>query len=246
VAVGVEDVDEPHLSHELEHRADLDRLGAQPVCLGLDVVDVDRRHCAVRIRLALDDRDPHAVPLELRPLVLEIHVRLLEPEHAAVEVASGLEVADVVPDAHQSARAGSSRKLFRVRRNSAAGAPSTARWSTVSESVSTGRATTCPSRTTGRGSVPPTASIAACGGLRTATNCPTPYMPRFEIVNVPPSRSSGRSFPPRARVTMSARRAATSVSVRRSTPRTTGTTRPCGAATARPMFALGKRRSASS
>ena len=66
------------------------------------------------------------------------------------------------------------------------------------------------------------------------------------MVNVPPSRSSARSFASRARPTRSARTPAISVSESSSALRITGTTSPCGAATARPTFALGWRRIASS
>src|SRR5581483_7303000 len=127
------------------HRADVDGLGAQSVCLRLDVLDVDGRNRAVGIRLALGDRDLHAAAFELRPLLVEVDGGLLEAEQAAVEVPARFEVADVVPDPHQIASAGSSRNVFSVRRKSAAGAPSTARWSTVSVSVSSGRTTTSPS-----------------------------------------------------------------------------------------------------
>ena len=88
-------------------------------------------------------------------------------------------------------------------------------------------------------SVAPTARIAACGGLSTATNCSIPNMPRFEIVNVPSSRSCAVSLLSRARPTTSPRAPATSASESRSTERTTGTTSPCGAATAIPTFAVG-------
>ena len=37
----------------------------------------------------------------------------------------------------------------------------------------------------------PTVRIAACGGLMIAVKCSTPYMPRFETVNVPPASSGG-------------------------------------------------------
>src|SRR5919198_1167435 len=73
----------------------------------------------------------------------------------------------------------------------------------------------------------------------TAVNRSTPYMPRLEMVNVPPSRSSRRGFPSRARVTTSPRTAAISATDFRSHSGMTGTTRPAGRATARPMFAFG-------
>ena len=68
-------------------------------------------------------------------------------------------------------------------------------------------------------------------------NRSTPYMPRFEIVKVPPSRSSACSFASRARATRSARAAAISATVRWSQPRITGTRRPRSVATAMPTFA---------
>ncbi len=70
-------------------------------------------------------------------------------------------------------------------------------------------------------------------------NCSTPYMPRLEIVNVPPSRSAAWSLPSRARETMSARAAAISATVSRSQPGITGTSSPRSVATAIPMFAEG-------
>ena len=45
----------------------------------------------------------------------------------------------------------------------------------------------------------PTARIAACGGLMTAVKWVTPYMPRFETVNVPPASSGGRTVLSRTR-----------------------------------------------
>ena len=77
-----------------------------------------------------------------------------------------------------------------VFRNSAPVAPSTARWSHVSVIVIIGRTCRSPSRGTTWSRVAPTARIDACGGLSTAMNWSMSYMPRFEIVNVPPSRSS--------------------------------------------------------
>ena len=94
-----------------------------------------------------------------------------------------------------------------------------------------------PSTTTGVSFTAPTARIATCGGLSTATNCSTPNMPRFEIVNVPPWRSCSASLPSRARPTRSARARAISWIVRRSASRITGTTSPFGAATAMPTCA---------
>ena len=83
--------------------------------------------------------------------------------------------------------------------------------------------------------------MAACGGLRTATKRSTPNMPRFEIVNVPPSRSSCFSLFSRVRPTTSARSAASCGIVFVSQLRRTGTTRPLGIATAMPTLAVGWR-----
>src|SRR5579884_1075954 len=253
VAVGVEHVHEAHLPGELQHRPHLDALVAQPLRRGLHVVDVDRGDAARQRRLALGERDPHLALLELRPLVLPVDERLVEAEQALVEVAAAVEVANEVPDSYRCfvgsghrARAGSSTNCFTVRRKSAPSAPSTAHWSTVSVIARSGLISTAPSRATGVSTAAPTARIAACGGLSTATNCSIPNMPRFEIVNVPSSKSRVVSRFSRARPTESVRAAATSASDSRSTDRSTGTTRPCGAATAIPTFAVGNLSRASS
>src|SRR5918992_164963 len=243
VSVRVVDVEDAHLVVQLQDDADLDALVAEPLRLRLQVLDVDVRDAAL-LRLALRERDLHPAALEARPAAVGVEVRLGEGEHVAVERAAPVEVANVVPDdrarAH-SASPGSSRNAFTVPRNSDATAPSTARWSHVSVIVIVGRTTTSQPSATARGSAAPTARIAACGGLSTAMNCSTPYMPRFEIVNVPSARSSCFSFPSRVRPTRSARTFAISWIVSRSAPLTTGTIRPCGAATAMPTFAAGKR-----
>jgi len=41
---------------------------------------------------------------------------------------------------------------------------------------------------------PPTAKIQACGGFTIAEKLLTPYMPKFETVNVPPASSLGASL----------------------------------------------------
>src|SRR3954464_9794881 len=100
---------------------------------------------AVLLRLALGETDLHAVSLELDPAAVRIDVRLVEPELARVERTAGLEVSHLVPDGRQSARPGSSRNALTSRRNSAAVAPSIARWSHVRVSSIRGRTTGWPS-----------------------------------------------------------------------------------------------------
>src|SRR5262249_51279269 len=219
--------------------ADLDALVAELICRGLDVRDVDVRDAAVLLRLPLGEPDLHRAALELRPPVVGIEERLREAELVPVERAAPVEVPHVVPDGHYRARPGSSRNCFTVARNSAPVAPSTARWSHVSVSSMRGRTAGCPSTATTLSSTAPTARIAACGGLSTAMNRSMPYIPRFEIVNVPPSRSPCCSLPARARSTRSARTFAISATLRRSAERMTGTTSPFGTATAMPTFADG-------
>src|SRR3954452_2549844 len=249
IPVGVVHVEEPHLARQLEDDPDLDARLAQSVGLLLQVGDVDVRDALVA-RLALREPDLHLASPELRPARVEVDGELLEAKQVLVEAAALVEVADVVPDRGRhrresySASPGSSRLSFSVWRKAAAGAPSTARWSKVQVRVTIGRTAVSPPTPSGgtgttRSSVAPTATIAACGGFSTAVKLSTAYMPRFEIVNVPPSRSSARSFASRARPTRSARTPAISVNESRSAPRITGTTSPCGAATARPTFALG-------
>ena len=98
----------------------------------------------------------------------------------------------------QSASAiGCSRIAFTRARNSAAGAPLRMRWSQAIVRFMPLRTTSSPSRTTGLGSILPTARIADCGGLMTAVNVVTPYMPRFVIENVAPDSSGGLILPSR-------------------------------------------------
>ena len=146
----------------------------------------------------------------------------------------------VVSSALTARARGCSTSATSVCRNCAPSAPSIARWSQVSVSPDDRRRRRPPRRRpTGSSFTEPTARIATCGGLRTAVNCSTPNIPRFEIVNVPPSRSARFSLLSRARPTRSARARAISCTVRRSASRITGTTRPCGAATAIPTWAPG-------
>src|SRR6266567_1094252 len=84
VAVGVEHVDDAHLAGELDHCADLDVLGAQPIGLGLDVVDVDHCHPAAGVGVALGDGDVHRASPEGRPAFVKIDEGLFEPENALV------------------------------------------------------------------------------------------------------------------------------------------------------------------
>src|SRR5918994_6336438 len=239
VAVRVDDLEQPHLAVQLEHDPHFDPFGSQPRGLLLHVVDLDVRDSPL-LRLASRQRDLHPTSLQLRPALARVEHQLGEAQPVAVELPRRVEVAHGVPD-RQSARPGSSRNALTSSRNRAPSAPSTVRWSQVSVTVIIGRTATSPSRATGRSSTEPTARIAACGGFRTAMNCCTPNMPRFEIVNVPPSRSPWRSLFSRARPTSSARASAISWIESDSARWITGTTSPCGAATAIPTFAVGKR-----
>src|SRR5829696_498791 len=245
VAVRVEDVQQADRAGDLEDDADVDAGFAQAVGLGFQIFDLESGDhlflapLAATLELALGEGDLEAVTDHPRPPVLLVFVDLFKAERALVEVLRRLEIGDAVPDVH-SARPGSSRNDLTVARNSDAVAPSTERWSMVSVMSMRGWISKSPSRTTARSSIAPTARMPACGGLRTAVKRSTPYMPRLEIVNVPPSRSSARSLPSRVRETMSARAAAISGIVSCSQPGITGTARPCGIATAMPMFAVGK------
>ena len=73
------------------------------------------------------------------------------------------------------------------------------RWSQASVTPIMSRTTTrrVVRSTTGFGSSAPTASSAAWGGLITPEKLDTPYMPRFETVNVPPDSSGGVMLPSR-------------------------------------------------
>src|SRR5690242_1776996 len=112
IAVRVVDVEQPHLSMELEDRSDLDPLGAEAVGFGLDVTNVHGRDAGLLLRLALRDRDLHLSAQQPRPAAFLVHVGLHEAELVDVEGAACVEVAHVVPDLNRvhSIRPGSSRK----------------------------------------------------------------------------------------------------------------------------------------
>lgn len=80
-------------------------------------------------------------------------------------------------------------------------APSTVRWSDESVTFMT-VSVLKPLGSSGAGtslsSVLPTARIHDCGGLMMAVKCEIPYMPKFEMVKLPPWYSSGLSLPSRA------------------------------------------------
>src|SRR2546423_10120719 len=127
VAVRIVDVEQPHRPMELEHRPDLDLRIRKPLALPFDVLDVDRRDRALlRLGLALRQRDLRALTIERRPALLVVDERLREPEQIPIERARRAQVPNPVPDSH-SIKPGSSKSSFTSWRNSAAGAPSTAR-----------------------------------------------------------------------------------------------------------------------
>src|SRR6478736_3683328 len=118
VAVGVVDIEHAHLAVQLQHRADLDALGAEAVCFGLDVRHVHGRYSGLALGLALRDRDIHRAALQRRPAACLVEVGLPEAELLGVERAAGFEISYSVPDldrAH-SIRPGSSRNALTVRR----------------------------------------------------------------------------------------------------------------------------------
>ncbi len=81
------------------------------------------------------------------------------------------------------------------------------------------------------------ARIAPCGGLITASNCVMPYMPRLEMLKLPPWYSSGFSLPSRARAARSFISAEICSSPLFAASRTTGVIRPPSMATATEMSA---------
>lgn len=93
---------------------------------------------------------------------------------------------------------GCSSSSFSVERNSAAGAPSTSRWSALMPRKQVVRGTTLPPLTTARSRAEPTVKIALSGTLMTAEKWSTPYGPKFDMVKVPPSRAARGRFPARA------------------------------------------------
>ena len=68
--------------------------------------------------------------------------------------------------------------------------PDTMRWSALSVSIRTCRATAAPSRSATRCTAAPTASVAAWPGWMIAVKACTPCMPRLETVNVAPDSAA--------------------------------------------------------
>src|SRR3989442_2335148 len=75
------------------------------------------------------------------------------------------------------------------------------------------------------------------GGFTMGYRLVTPYIPRFEIVNVPPVYSSGRSWPARARSVSAFNSREIVASPLVSEERITGVMRPAGVFTATAMSA---------
>src|SRR5580765_6368557 len=95
VAVGVEDIEQPHLTLQLEDDADLDAGRAQPVGLRFQVCNVDVGDAAVLARFPFGEPDLHGTVLEQRPALVEVDARLLEAERVAVEASPAFEVTHV-------------------------------------------------------------------------------------------------------------------------------------------------------
>ena len=81
-----------------------------------------------------------------------------------------------------------------------------------------------------------TPRMATWGGLSTGVNDSTPRLPRLEMVNVPPLRSSTPMEPATAWAASSFMRRARPTRDRSWLSRTTGTTRPRSVSQAKPMW----------
>ena len=134
---------------------------------------------------------------------------------------------------------------MKTRIHCAAVAPSTGRWSTDRVTCITVATARALSTTTGSCRAAPTARMAACGGLMMPANSSVPNMPRLVTLIVPPSSSLCCSFLSFARAMRSCVAVTSWCSDSRSTPRTTGVTRPFSVATATAMSTWLKWRMAS-
>src|SRR5262249_27869774 len=149
------------------------------------------RRRAVQERLGRDAAPVAADAAQLRLL----HDRDLEPElrrphRRDVAARPRADDREVVRH-HSTIAAGRSITRTIARSSSAPSAPSTTRWSHDSVSVICRRTTSASSTTTGRLASVPTARMPDSGGLMIAANSRTPYMPRFDTLNVAPVYSSG-------------------------------------------------------
>src|SRR5215472_6219879 len=120
-------------------------------------------------------------------------------------------------------------------RKRAAGAPSTSRWSNVSDNHIVARTCISPSTTRGFWTIRPTPRMAHCGGFTIGVKESAPNAPRLEMVNVPPSTSFRLRVPSCAFVASWARSLAISRSGRQCASRMTGTISPSSRATATPI-----------
>ena len=102
-----------------------------------------------------------------------------------------------------------SRRAITSSVNAVARAPSTTRWSNVTETLPMRRTTISPSRTTGRGPIRCKPRMRTSGWLRSGVTRRPPSLPALVTVNVPPRSSSGFSVPARA---ASARRSTSAAS----------------------------------
>ncbi len=118
--------------------------------------------------------------------------------------------------------------------NAAARAPSTTRWSNVTETLPMRRTTISSSRTTGRGPIRWMPRMPTSGWLTSGVTSKPPSLPALVIVNVLPRSSSGFSEPARAASASRSTSAPRSSSDAESQSRTTGTTRPWSVCTATP------------
>ncbi|SKZ41812.1 Uncharacterised protein [Mycobacteroides abscessus subsp. abscessus] len=92
--------------------------------------------------------------------------------------------------------------------------------------------------TTGRLTIAPVPSIAACGGTRIGVSKSAPWLPMLVMVKVPPASSSGLRPFERARAAMSAMARARPASERSSALWITGDSSPFSVSTAIPRCTL--------
>mmetsp|Transcript_31925 Transcript_31925/g.81189 ORF Transcript_31925/g.81189 Transcript_31925/m.81189 type:complete len:406 (+) Transcript_31925:1204-2421(+) len=148
--------------------------------------------------------------------------------------------ASTPPKAHMSRLAGASSPARSAARNAAAASPSTARASADSVAVMRVTGDGLPPTSAVPAWKPPTARMAACGGLMMAEKEDRPYMPRLEMVKEPPLYSSGFSLPSRARAASARTSAEICDTLLADALRTMGVMRPPGVDTATATSTAGK------
>src|SRR6185369_17808896 len=192
----------------------------------------------------LDDAGMRRRDLHRRLVALDRDQALLDGDGVARldehfddgDVAEVADVGNADVDRHSSTRRKSPSTWIRKALKRAAAAPSTTRWSQLSESGRIRRGWNALPSQTGSVVLRHTPRIATSGALMIGVKYRPPIPPSEEMVNPAPDMSAGPSFPSRALAASSPISLLMASTPLRSASSSTGTTRPLGVSAANPML----------